>query len=101
MLKQGLNCDCDRLHRLVNKEMDVQRFLGRSPGGVDGDYELQTIRDNVELMMPELLREVSQLVAATGHKVLGKKPTASVSDAIAIACRAYLAADTVEQAFQK
>ena len=73
VLKHGLNCDYDRLHWLVNKEVDVQRFLGHSPGVADGEYELQTIRDNVELMTPELLREVSQLVAATGHKVLGNK----------------------------
>ena len=78
ILKQGLNCDYDRLHRLVNKEMDVQRFLGHSPGFAEGEYELQNIRDNVELMTPELLREVNDLVAATGHKVLGKKPGAAL-----------------------
>ncbi len=28
ILKQGLNCDFDRLHELVNKHIDVQAFLG-------------------------------------------------------------------------
>ena len=78
VLKHGLNCDYNRLHRLVNKEMDVQRFLGHSPGVADGEYELQTIRDNVELMTPELLRETYRLVAKTGHKVLRKKSWRSV-----------------------
>ena len=36
VLKQGLNCDYDRLHRLADKEMDVQRLLGHSPGVADG-----------------------------------------------------------------
>ena len=33
VLKQGLNCDYDRLHRLADKEMDVQRLLGHSGRG--------------------------------------------------------------------
>ena len=78
VLKQGLNCDYDRLHRIVNKDMDVQRFPGHEPGVADGSYELQNIRDNVELLTPELLREADRLVVSTGHKVAGKKPGAAL-----------------------
>ncbi len=78
VLKQGPDCDYDRLHRIVNKDMDVQRFPGHEPGVADGSYELRNIRDNVELLTPELLRAVNRLVVETGHKVAGKKPGAAL-----------------------
>ena len=77
VLKQGLNCDYDRLQDLANEHGSIRKMLGH--GDVDDSpYELQTIRDNVELLTPELLRETYRLVAATGHEVLGKKPGAAL-----------------------
>ena len=78
VLKQGMNCDYDRLREIVNRHADVQAFLGHDVWFEPCFYELQNIRDNVELLTPELLREVNRLVVSTGHKVAGKKPGAAL-----------------------
>ena len=72
ILKQGLNCDFDRLHELVNKHIDVQAFLGH--GVFHREYQLQQVIDNVSLLRPEVLAKVNQLVVETGHRVSKKKP---------------------------
>ena len=59
VLKQGLNCDYDRLQDLANEHGSIRKMLGHADFD-DSTYELQTIRDNVELMTPELLRDVSR-----------------------------------------
>ena len=78
VLKQGIRCDFDRLREIVNRHADVQAFLGHDAWFDPCRYELQTIRDNVSLVTPELLGKVSDLVVATGHRIAGKKPGAAL-----------------------
>ena len=73
VLKQGLNCDFDRLHDLANQHKTVRAFLGHSDFGDETYYEYQTVHDNVSLLTPELLSAVGQLVVESGHKVAKKK----------------------------
>ena len=58
VLKQGLGCDFDRVHELVNQHRTVREFLGHGAFSQDDTYELQTIIDNVYLLTPELLSEI-------------------------------------------
>jgi hypothetical protein len=51
---------------LNHPEMDASR------------YALQTIRDNVALLTPELLDEVNQVVVRAGHSILNKQPDAEL-----------------------
>ena len=44
----------------------------------ESEYEIQNIRDNVELMTPELLREVGRLTRPGGPKLSKKKPGAAL-----------------------
>ena len=74
VLKQGLNCDFDRLHDLANHHETVRAFLGHSDFGDKTRYECQTVQDNVSLLTPELLSAVGRLVVESGHKVAKKKP---------------------------
>ena len=74
VLKQGLGCDFDRLHELVNQHRTVREFLGHGAFSQDDTYELQTIIDNVYLLTPELLSEIGQLVVESGHAVARKMP---------------------------
>ena len=74
VLKQGLGCDFDRLHELVNQHRTVREFLGHGAFSQDDTYEFQTIIDNVYLLTPELLSEIGQLVVESGHAVARKKP---------------------------
>ena len=73
VVKQGLGCDFDHLHDLVNEHKTLRNFLGHT----DWDkkrYHYQTLVDNVSLLTPELLGKVNQLVVESGHTVVGKKP---------------------------
>ena len=74
VLKQGLGCDFDRLHELVNQHRTVREFLGHGAFSQDDTYELQTIIDNVYLLTPGLLSEIGRLVVESGHAVARKKP---------------------------
>ena len=74
VLKQGLGCDFDRVHELVNQHRTVREFLGHGAFSQDDTYELQTIIDNVYLLTPELLSEIGRLVVDSGHAVAKKNP---------------------------
>ena len=75
VVKQGLGCDFDQLHELVNEHKTLRNFLGHT----DCDnqfYHYQTLVDIVSLLTPELLQKVNQLVVESGHTAVGKKPDA-------------------------
>ena len=82
VLKQGLGCDFDRLHELVNQHRTVREFLGHGAFSQDDTYELQTIIDNVYLLTPELLSEVGQLVVESGHAVARKSLASRCAGAV-------------------
>ena len=73
VVKQGLGCDFDRLHDLVNEHKTLRKFLGH-PAISDKLYHYQTLVDNVSLLNPELLGKVNHLIVESGHTVVGKKP---------------------------
>ena len=74
VVKQGLGCDFDRLHELVNQHLTLRKFLGHATGWDEASYEYQTVVDNVCLLRPELLAAIGQLVVESGHRVAKKKP---------------------------
>ena len=73
VVKQGLGCDFDRLHDLVNHRTVLRQFLGHDFGD-QKLYQYQTLVDNVNLLNPELLGKVNHLIVESGHTVMGKKP---------------------------
>ena len=78
VLKEGLNCDWDRLHELVNQHGAVREMLGDSRFG-GHQYDRQTLIDNVSLLTPELLRAVGELVVSIGHEVVQRKAGGGLS----------------------
>ncbi len=78
VLKEGLNCDWDRLHELVNQHGTLREMLGDSRFGGER-YHRQTLIDNVSLLRPELLRAVGELVVSTGHEVVRKESGGGLS----------------------
>ena len=74
VVMQGLGCDFDRLHELVNEHMKLRPFLGHADIWDKRKYEYQTMVDNVCLVRPELLVQVGQLVVESGHAVARRKP---------------------------
>ena len=75
VVKQGLGCNFDQLHELVNEHKTLRKFLGHVSDD-DYQYHYQTLVDNVSLLTPKLLGKVSLLIVQAGHKVVGKKPGA-------------------------
>jgi len=70
-----LNCnwDYDKVHDMANNHEKIRRMLGHREKDFDSTYALQTIRDNVSLLTPEILDEINQIVVQTGHSLVMKK----------------------------
>jgi len=73
VLRLDLNCDYDRLGELVNHHDTVRQMLGHSDYFDKTQYNLQTIKDNVRLLTPELLEAINELIVKAGHELLSKK----------------------------
>ncbi len=73
VLRLDLNWDYDRLHDQVNHHSLIRQMLGHGAFDREGNYQLQTIKDNVSLLTPELLDEINQVVVKAGHVLLKKK----------------------------
>jgi transposase, IS5 family len=68
-----LNCnfDYDKLLEITNEHRKVREFMGHID--FEEQYALQTVRDNVALLTPEVMNQVGRLVIEKGHKMFGKK----------------------------
>jgi transposase, IS5 family len=73
ILRLDLNYDYDQLHGQVNYHTLIRQMLGHGIFDQEGKYQLQTIKDNVSLLTPELLDEINQVVVKAGHILLKKK----------------------------
>ena len=73
VLRSNLNWDYDRLHEMVNQHRTIRQMLGH---GIDDDgelYNLQTLKDNVSLLSPDILDRINQIVVKAGHEIDKKK----------------------------
>jgi len=73
VLRLDLNCDYDRLQELANQHKTIREILGHGLFEEDHYYELQTLKDNVRLLTPEVLAEINRVVVESGHKLVKKK----------------------------
>ncbi len=74
VLRLNLNWDYDRLCEMVNQHRTIRQILGH---GVEDDgetYHVQTLKDNVSLLTPEISDRISQVVVQAGHQLEKKKP---------------------------
>ena len=72
MLRLNLNCDYDRLQSLANNYKTIREMLCHSE--LDNHYyQLQTLKDNVQLFTPEVLNKINQIVVKASHRLIGKK----------------------------
>ena len=75
VIRLDLNCDYDRLQSFVNYHTLIRQMLGHADRFDEYSYNLQTIKDNVKLLTPELLNEVNLAIVECGHALLKKKET--------------------------
>ena len=78
LLKQGANCDYDRLHDLANQNRTVREMLGRSGLDDRARYTYRTLERNISLLTPELLAGINRLVVQPGHALVGHAPEESL-----------------------
>jgi hypothetical protein len=73
VLRLDLNWDYDRLHEQVNNHRTIRQMLGHADFFDTYSYHLQTLKDNVRLLTPELLDKINQVVVTSGHALVKKK----------------------------
>lgn len=73
VLRVNLNWDYDRLHEMVNTHKTIRQMLGHGLWDDEVMYSLQTLKDNVRLLTPELLDKINQIVVNKGHELVKKK----------------------------
>lgn len=77
VIRNSLDTNYDRLHDfanyhvLVRQIMGVHKFLAYDKN--TQSYGLQTIKDNVKLLKPEIIDEINLLVVEAGHSLVKKK----------------------------
>ncbi len=71
-LRLNCNWDFDKVHEMANSHNKLRQMLGHSKTDFDSNYALQTIRDNLSLLTPEILDEVNQVVVKAGHSIIMK-----------------------------
>ena len=72
-LRLNLNWDYDRLHEMASNHKTIRQVLGHGMPDDGYVYKLQTIKDNVYLLNPEILDKINQIVVKTGHTLCKKK----------------------------
>ncbi len=75
VVRLGCNWDYDKLHDMANNHKTIRQMMGHGSEEWDRPYEynLQTIKDNVMLITPEVLEEINLIVVRAGHNLLGGK----------------------------
>ena len=74
IFKHGVRCDFDRLRNYANEHCKLRQMLGH--GSLDFDleqYSRQRLIDNIALLSPQLLGEISQLIVKVGHQLCAVK----------------------------
>jgi IS5 family transposase len=68
-----LNCnwDYDKVHDIANNHKLIRDFLGHTIFDFDQRYCLQTIKDNLVLLTPEVLDKINKVVVEFGHTIVG------------------------------
>jgi len=86
VLRLNLNWDYDRLQEMANNHRTIRQMLGHGPFDYEHEYKLQTLRDNVALLTPELLNKINIVVVSEGHNLVKKRE----DDAIRGRCDSFV-----------
>lgn len=73
VLRLNLNHDYDRIHDLANNHKTIRQMLGHGLIDDQSEYNLQTVKDNISLLTPEILDRINKIVVESGHRLVKKK----------------------------
>jgi IS5 family transposase len=69
-LRLGLNTDHDRILELANQHRTLREMLGLGCFDTDKRYCLQTLKDNLDLLTPEIMARINVEVIQAGYRLL-------------------------------
>ena len=72
-LRLNCNWDFDKVHEMANNHHKLRQMLGHSETDFESNYALQTIKDNLALLSPQILDEINQIAVIAGHSIISKK----------------------------
>ena len=72
VLKVSLGWDLDRLLEMLNNHKTIRLMLGHGMMDEDYQYNYQTVKDNIELLNPEVINKINDIVVREGHKIVKK-----------------------------
>jgi len=70
--RAGCNFDYDKLKEIADNHSTVRQMLGHGILDFDSRYPLQTVKDNVSLLTPDVLDSINRFVVEFGHQLQGK-----------------------------
>jgi len=73
-IRINCNWDYDKLQDIVNNHKTMRQMLGHEIID-DKIYPLQTLKDNISLLTPDILDKINTIVVEDGHKLVVKKKT--------------------------
>jgi len=71
-LRTAIDADYDRLKELADHHMQIRQMMGIGTYE-EAKFNLQTIKDNVRLLTPEMLEKINKIAVDSGHKLVKKK----------------------------
>jgi len=71
-LRLACNFDYDKLKEIADNHLTVRQMLGHGILDFDARYPLQTIKDNVSLLSPDVMDSINRFVVEFGHQLQGK-----------------------------
>ncbi len=73
VFRLNLDWDYDRLHQMVNNHKTIRQMVGHASFDDVYEYKLQTLKDNVTLLTPDILDRINVVVVQAGHNLVKKK----------------------------
>jgi hypothetical protein len=78
-LRLNCNWDYDKVQEMANQHSTLRQMLGHAFMDQSYQYPIQTIKDNVRLLTPEVLDEINQVVVKAGHNLVKKNCAAGLN----------------------
>jgi len=73
VLRLNLNWDYDGLTEKDNNHKTIRMMPGHGTFADDYEYKLQTLKNNVALITPEIPDKINIVVVGAGHSIVKKK----------------------------
>lgn len=72
-LRLNCNWDYDKLIEMADNHQTLRQMLGLTIYNRERKYPLQTLKDNILLLSPEVLDQINKVVVETGHTLVKKR----------------------------